>query len=72
MLAERIQQWYDEGEQKGLLRGERTLLTRQLVRRFGPLPETIQERLESATAEQLETWADCILEAKTLEDVFTP
>lgn len=72
MLAERIQQWYDEGEQKGLLRGERTLLTRQLVRRFGPLPDAIQAYLESATAEQLETWSDRILDAKTLDDVFTP
>ncbi|MDK2797246.1 MAG: hypothetical protein PWQ19_796 [Tepidiphilus sp.] len=41
-----------------------------LTRRFGSLPEWVQQRLRSASGEELETWADRVLDAQRLEDVF--
>ena len=86
MLAETViewtHQWKQQGLQQGLLEGElkgelkgklETLgdvLARLLIKRFGPLsPETAQ-RLQTATAEQLELWTDRILDAPTPAAVF--
>ena len=43
---------------------------RQLTKRFGPLSPDTAQRLQTATTEQLELWADRILEAPTLAAVF--
>ena len=56
---------------EGIEQGERSLLYRQLNRRFGPLDEQTEARLQQATAADLERWADNILEARTLDEVFT-
>ena len=51
-------------------RGEAKVLILLLTKRFGPLSvETIQ-RLNTANSEQLELWADRILEAPALDAVF--
>src|SRR5690606_8690561 len=51
MLAERVQQWYDEYEEKGLKRGRsdeaRRILSRLMARRFGELSPAIEARLEA-------------------------
>jgi predicted transposase YdaD len=65
-----LKQGLIEGKLEGKLEGEATVLHRQLTRRFGPLSEAIQARLDNATLEQLEQWTDNILDAATLEDVF--
>jgi len=78
MLAERVGKWtktwkeqgIEEGREEGRKEGEIIVLERQLTRRFGPLPEAFQMRLQAATTEQLEHWADQILDATRLEDVF--
>jgi len=54
----------------GKLEGEAALLERQLARRFGPITPSTRLRLDSATAAQLEAWADRILDARTLAEVF--
>ena len=59
-----------EGRQEGRLEGERRVLQRQLTRRFGELPDWVAERLETASAEQLEAWADDILTAGSPEELF--
>ena len=51
-------------------KGEATILFRQLNRRFGPLDDTIAQRLGKAKVEQLEHWADRLLDAPTLSAVF--
>jgi hypothetical protein len=43
---------------------------RQLQRRFGDLPAALHERLAAAEAEQLERWADRLLSATSLAEVF--
>lgn len=57
---------YKEGMEKGLLR----LLKRQLNKKFGELSLDVEQRLENASDKQLEQWADNILEAENLEQVF--
>ena len=50
--------------------GERTVLERQLQRRFGTLSPEITEKLSVASPVDLENWAENVLDAKTLDDVF--
>ena len=59
-----------EGRQEGIQQGEAALLRRQLVRRFGSLPSWTEQRLEQASREELERWAERVLEAPTLAEVF--
>ena len=70
-LSEGKEQGIAQGIEKGIEQGERSLLYRQLTRRFGPLDAPTEARLQRATAAELERWADNILEAHTLEEVFT-
>ncbi|MCV2218974.1 DUF4351 domain-containing protein [Thauera sp. Sel9] len=59
-----------EGLEEGVQRGELAVLTRQLTRRFGPLDAATTVRLQQATLAELEQWAENILDAQTLEEVF--
>jgi len=74
MLAERVIEWTEEwkqqGLQQGLQQGELLLLKRLLTHRFGVLPPWAEARLSQAGRAQLEQWAEVILDAKTLEEVF--
>jgi flagellar biosynthesis/type III secretory pathway protein FliH len=65
-----LQQGLQQGKLEGKLEGEVALLERQLSKRFGPLTEDTRARLRNATTEQIEIWAERVLDAKTLEDVF--
>jgi hypothetical protein len=65
-----IEKGIQQGMQQGIRQGESALLERQLTRRFGPPSAETLARLQAATVEQLEQWADNILDATTLEDVF--
>jgi hypothetical protein len=40
------------------------------VRRFGPLDVETERRLEQATTDKLERWAENLLEAQSLDEVF--
>ncbi len=64
------QEGRQEGLQEGIQRGEASLLRRQLARRFGALPSWAEQRLEQASLEDLERWADRVLEVQTLAEVF--
>ena len=78
MLAERVKTWTEEWKQQGIEQGiergvplgEARLLRRLLTRRFGPLPPWVEGRLEQATEAELESWADRVLEFRSLEEVF--
>ncbi|NYT61740.1 hypothetical protein H0A66_05300, partial [Alcaligenaceae bacterium] len=43
---------------------------RQLIRKFGPLPEGFLQRIQIATPAQRETWSLNLLDAATLDEVF--
>jgi len=59
-----------EGLKEGREEGQRLTLQRLLTRRFGELPDWAKASLEPATTEELDAWADEILVAKSLDDVF--
>ena len=58
------------GFQLGRREGGAALLNRQLLHRFDPLPAWVVERLENAEQEELESWAERVLDARHLEEVF--
>ena len=60
----------EEGVQQGVQQGRAGLLIHLLTHRFGPLPEDTHQRLEQATAEEIDVWADRVLEANSLDQVF--
>lgn len=70
-LYERI---WSEGEargiEKGIEKGEATVLEKLLRLRFGELPAEVRARLEGAHTAELERWAERILSADTLGAVF--
>jgi len=73
LLEEGMQKGIQQGMERGMEQGLQSLrdvLSRQLAHRFGPLPTEMEQRLRQADSETLERWADNILDARTLEDVF--
>jgi len=60
-----------EAEAEAEARGEVNILRRQLRTTFGELPPSVDERLQSAKSAQLAHWADQVLFAETLEQVFS-
>lgn len=82
MLAERVTEWtrewkregleqgLEQGREQGRLEGERATVQRLLTRRFGPLPEAALARLGAADAETLGLWAERLLDAPSLDEVF--
>lgn len=61
---------FAEGRTEGRTEGEARVLRRQLTRRFGPLPAWVEAKLAGAGSDQLEAWADRVLETTTLEEIF--
>ena len=60
-----------EGLQQGLQEGEARLLLRQLQKRFGEVPDWVRSRLNDAPLEQLESWGERLLDAASLEALFS-
>ncbi|HEX5678819.1 MAG TPA: DUF4351 domain-containing protein [Alcanivorax sp.] len=60
----------EEGVQQGMQQGQVKVLIDLLTHRFGPLPDEVHQRLEQATAEEIDTWAGRILDADSPEQVF--
>jgi hypothetical protein len=70
-FADWAQQKRQEGEQVGRLAGEApSVLTRQLERRFGPLPAWARDRIAAANTDALEGWCLRVLDRVSLEDVL--
>ena len=59
-----------QGEARGELQGRRGMLRKLLTLRFGPLPTEATARLDAADVAALDTWAERVLTAATLEDVL--
>jgi hypothetical protein len=62
------------GEAKGIslgeARGEAKLLTKFLERRFGPLQESVRDRIYAADVDTIDRWADRLDLAGSIEAVF--
>jgi Putative transposase, YhgA-like/Domain of unknown function (DUF4351) len=61
---------FDRGRDIGKVQGKREVLLRQLARRFGALPESVEARVNGAGADDIERWSDRILDAASLDAVF--
>ncbi len=86
MLAEQVKdwkrQWQDEarkegekegwkaGEKKGQKKGESTILIKQLTHKFGTIDARTRRRIADASSKQLLNWAERVLTADRIEDVF--
>lgn len=60
-----------EGRVEGEARGEAKALIRLVEKRFGPLPADLQARVLAADAVSVETWLDRLMEASSLEVLFS-
>lgn len=60
----------EQGLERGVLNGQRRLLAKQLIKRFGPLTPQVGDRLDSATSEELSAWGEQLLDAASITEVF--
>ncbi len=60
----------EDARAEGVLQGGAKLLERILVARFGELPGDVKSRLEAASADDIERWAQRVLVADRVEAVF--
>jgi len=60
-----------QGVERGIQQGERTLLLRQLRKRFGgQVDAAVERRLEAASPDQIAVWAERVLSAVTLTELL--
>lgn len=64
------QQGFTEGKEEGIRLGQVQVLERLLARRFGSLPAHVRQQLHGADSAQLAAWADALLQAGALNDLF--
>ena len=55
---------------EGEVKGKAETLLRQLMLRFGAVPDGVKARVRAAGGTDLNTWLDAILEAPDLGSVF--
>ena len=63
-------QLMEQSRQEGVLQGRAESLVRLLAHRFGTLPDDIQQKIDAATAIQLDEWIVRVLTAPSLAEVF--
>jgi hypothetical protein len=63
---------FGKGEIRGEIRGRAETLLRLLRKRFGAVPDAAVERVHAAGIEDLDRWADAVLDAPSLDAVFEP
>jgi hypothetical protein len=64
-------EWKEQGRVEGLAEGQAMALMRILERRFGPAPGTVRARIAAAAPGEILQWLDRVIDAASLEEVFT-
>jgi predicted transposase YdaD len=64
-----VQQGIQQGIQQGRQQGEAYLLLRQLQRRFGEIPQNLEETIRNLPVERLEDLGLALLDFNTLTDL---
>jgi len=80
IMATLAEVWMERGKLEGKLEGReegetlhaRKSLRKLLVSRFGPLPDTVEQRIEQADQTTLDAWFDAALGACSLDGLFPP
>src|ERR1017187_2820875 len=70
IIGPAYRQGRQEGRQEGQQEGELELLRRQIVKRFGPIPAWLDERLARCSASDLLELGERLLDAQSLEDIL--
>jgi hypothetical protein len=73
MLSKTVVEWTKQWKQEGLEQGRERMakaILRLIERKFGPLNEADQQRVLEADHTQLEIWADRIIDAVTIKQIF--
>lgn len=68
--ASQLRNAQQEGIKQGELIGETKLLHKVLTKRFGELPEWAEVKISKANSDQIESWAEQIFTAESLEDLL--
>jgi len=71
MLAETVTKWTKQWKMEGRMEGRAAVLERLLRKRFGAIAPMYLERIRSASIEQLDLWAERILDAKSIQEIFS-
>jgi predicted transposase YdaD len=69
-LMSMAEKWLQAGRQEGMQQGQRTLLVEQLQTKFGSLDVQVLRRLDAADELALKRYAQRVLTAATLDEVF--
>lgn len=70
-IQEGVKQGVQEGVKQGIQQGECAVLLRLLRHRFGDAVDAhVEQRIATATIEQIDLWTVRILSAATLAEVF--
>jgi hypothetical protein len=57
---------------RGIALGERTIILRQIEKRFGPIPARVVQQIDAMSAQELESLALRLLDVRTLDELFSP
>jgi hypothetical protein len=69
-IRQGMERGMERGIEQGMERGTRALLERLVRRRFGRLPRSASARIRQADRATLERWAEQVLTARSIDDVF--
>lgn len=70
MLEQNVLEWRQDWFHEGERLGEAKILLRQIKTKFGSVPAAIKKRVQSANAKELLTWAERVLSAESLDQIF--
>jgi hypothetical protein len=65
-----VAQGVAEGRAEGMAEGRAQLILRLLTRRFGPLPEGVEEQVRAASVDEIDAYAERLLSAKSLDEAL--
>jgi predicted transposase/invertase (TIGR01784 family) len=61
--------WEEQGIEKGIEQGQRSLISLLLNQKFGSLPDTLSDRVSSLSPDQLSSLAIALLDFEAIEDL---
>jgi Domain of unknown function (DUF4351) len=60
---------FEKGVNQGIIQGKREMLRQQLEDRFGTLPTQVIEKLQNASADEINTLSRAVLRATSLQEL---
>jgi predicted transposase/invertase (TIGR01784 family) len=64
-----VTSWMQEGIERGIEQGERSLVVRLLIKRVGALPSEVRDRIDQLPIDKVEALGEALLEFRTLTDL---